>query len=60
MENKGRKMGLLNLFKPSKSVVVVDVISLFNALGIKGDVSPRTQLQVLRRLTRFAEREKLN
>ena len=52
-------MGLLNLFKPSKSVVVVDVISLFHALGIKGDVSPRTQLQVLRRLTRFAEREEV-
>ncbi|MFL2877104.1 MAG: hypothetical protein ACJZ86_04570 [Pontiellaceae bacterium] len=52
-------MGLLNFFKPSNSVVVVDVISLFNALGMKGDVSPRTQLQVLRRLTRFAEREKV-
>ena len=52
-------MGLLNLFKPSKSVVVVDVISLFHALGMKGDVSPRTQLQVLRRLTRFAEREEV-
>ncbi len=52
-------MGLLNLFKPSKSVVVVDVISLFDALGIGGDVSPRTQLQVLRRLTRFAEREEV-
>ncbi len=52
-------MGLLSLFKPSKSVVVVDVISLFNALGMKGDISPRTQLQVLRRLTRFAEREEV-
>ena len=52
-------MGLLSLFRSSKSVVVVDVTSLFNALGMKGDVSPRTQLQVLRRLTRFAEREEV-
>jgi hypothetical protein len=59
MEKKGKKMGLLSLFRSSKSVVVVDVTSLFDALGMKGDVSPRTQLQVLRRLTRFAEREEV-
>jgi G3E family GTPase len=50
-------MGLLNLFKTASDPVVVDMLSLFESLGMKGEVSPRTQLQVLRRLTRFAERE---
>ena len=50
-------MGLLNLFKTASNTVVVDMLSLFESLGMKGEVAPRTQLQVLRRLTRFAERE---
>ncbi len=52
-------MGLLNLFKPSRNVVVVDMISLFDSLGMKGDIPPRAQLQMLARLTRFAEREQI-
>jgi len=52
-------MGLFNLFKPSKTVVVVDGVSLNDAAGMKGNVAPRNQLQLLRRLSRFAEREKL-
>jgi len=53
-------MGLFNLFKPKKSkVVVIDGISLAESLGMKGDLAPRTQLQLLRRIARFAEREKL-
>ncbi len=52
-------MSLFNLFKSSKTVLVVDGISLNDALGLKGKVPPRTQLQVLRRLARFAQRENL-
>ena len=52
-------MGLFGLFKPSKTIVVVDGLSLNEALGMKGKVPPRNQLQLLRRLSRFAEREKV-
>ncbi len=52
-------MGLFNLFKASKTVVVVDGASLNDALGMKGKIPPRNQLQLLRRLSRFAEREKV-
>ncbi|MEN7973271.1 MAG: hypothetical protein ABFR47_05505 [Verrucomicrobiota bacterium] len=52
-------MGLFNLFKSSKTVVVIDGVSLNEALGMKGKVPPRTQLQLLRRLSRFAQREKI-
>jgi hypothetical protein len=53
-------MGLFNLFKPAKAVLVIDGVSLNESLGMKGNVPPRTQLQVLRRLSRFAQREKLS
>jgi len=52
-------MGLFNLFTASKTVVV-DGLSLNEALGMKGNIPPRNQLQMLRRLSRFAEREKLD
>jgi hypothetical protein len=53
-------MGLFDLFKASsKTVLVVDGVSLNNALGMKGNVPPRNQLQLLRRLSRFSEREKI-
>lgn len=52
-------MGLFNLFKASKTTVVVDGVSLSEALGMKGKVPPRNQLQLLRRLSRFSEREKV-
>ncbi|MEN8256072.1 MAG: hypothetical protein ABFR33_11455 [Verrucomicrobiota bacterium] len=52
-------MGLFSLFKPSKTVVIVDGVSLNEALGMKGKIPPRSQLQLLRRLSRFAQREKL-
>ena len=52
-------MGLFNLFKASKTILIVDGLSLNEALGMKGKVPPRNQLQMLRRLARFAEREKL-
>ena len=52
-------MGFFNLFKASKTVVVVDGVSLNEALGMKGNVPPRNQLQTLRRLARFSQREKI-
>ena len=53
-------MGLFNLFKPAETVLVVDVVALHESLGMKGNVAPRNQLQTLRRLARFAQREKLS
>jgi len=52
-------MGLFNLFKPAKTVLVVDCVSLNDTLGMKGKVPPRNQLQMLRRLARFSQREKI-
>jgi hypothetical protein len=52
-------MGLFGLFKASKTILVVDGVSLNDALGMKGNIPPRNQLQMLRRLARFAQREKL-
>jgi hypothetical protein len=52
-------MGLFNLFKPARTVLVVDAVSLNDSLGMKGKVPPRNQLQTLRRLSRFSQREKI-
>jgi len=52
-------MGLFNLFKSGKTTLVIDGVSLNEALGMKGNIPPRSQLQVLRRLSRFSQREKL-
>jgi hypothetical protein len=52
-------MGLFNLFQSSKTVVVIDGVSLNESLGQKGKVAPRNQLQLLRRLSRFSQREKV-
>ena len=52
-------MALFGLFKSSRTVIVVDGISLNEALGMKGKIPPRNQLQLLRRLARFAQREKI-
>ncbi|MBT8043197.1 MAG: hypothetical protein HKP10_04920 [Kiritimatiellales bacterium] len=52
-------MGLFNLLKPARKVLVVDAVSLNESLGMKGNVPPRSQLQTLRRLSRFSQREKL-
>jgi len=53
-------MALFGLFKSSKTVVVVDGVSLNENLGMKGKIPPRNQLQLLRRLSSFAQREKLD
>lgn len=52
-------MGLFNLFKPARPVLVVDAVSLNESMGMKGKVPPRNQLQTLRRLSRFSQREKI-
>ena len=52
-------MGLFSLFKPAQTVLVIDTVSLNESLGMKGKVPPRNQLQLLRRLARFSQREKL-
>ncbi len=52
-------MGLFNLFKSAKTVLVVDAVSLNESMGMKGKVPPRNQLQMLRRLSRFSQREKI-
>ena len=52
-------MALFNLFKSNKTTLVVDGVSLSEGLGLKGNIPPRSQLQVLRRLARFSQREKL-
>jgi len=51
-------MGLLNLLKTKKTVLVIDGASLNEAMGMKGKTSPRNQLQILRNLARFSDREK--
>jgi hypothetical protein len=53
-------MGLFNLLKPAQTVLVIDTVSLNESLGIKGKVPPRNQLQLLRRLARFSQREKIS
>lgn len=53
-------MGLFNLFKPAKTVLVIDGVALNESLGMKGKVPPRNQLQLLRRLARFSQREKID
>ncbi len=52
-------MGLFDRFKIGKTVIVMDGVSLNDAAGMKGSVAPRNQLQLLRRLSRFSEREKV-
>ena len=53
-------MGLFSLLKPSKKTIIIDGVSLNESLGMKGKVPPRNQLQMLRRLSRFSQREKLS
>ena len=53
-------MGLFSFLKPSKKTVIIDGVSLNASLGMKGKVPPRNQLQLLRRVSRFAQREKLS
>lgn len=50
-------MGFFNIFKASKKTVVVDGLSFTE--GGNNRIPPRNQLQLLRRLSRFAKKENL-
>jgi len=53
-------MSFLGVFKAKQKSIVIDGVSYNEASGYKGRVAPRNQLHSLRRLARFATREKLN
>ncbi|MBM4153088.1 MAG: hypothetical protein FJ220_06170 [Kiritimatiellaceae bacterium] len=50
----------MGLFGKTKSVLVVDTAAVLKTKGMRGGASPRQQLQLLRALSRFVQREKLN
>ena len=52
-------MNLFKFFKKKKPILVIDMLSLFRSLGEKGNISPRIQLQILRRITKFSDRENI-
>jgi len=49
----------MGLFGTTKSVLVVDTSAVLKAKGVRGRAAPRQQLQILRALSRFVQREKL-
>ncbi|NOU36759.1 MAG: hypothetical protein HOO88_08315 [Kiritimatiellaceae bacterium] len=49
----------MGLFSKAKSVLVVDTAAVLKTKGMRGYVAPRQQLQILRALSRFVQREKL-
>lgn len=50
----------MGLFGTAKSVLVVDTAAVLRTKGMRGRVAPRQQIQLLRALSRFVQREKLN
>ena len=52
-------MNFLKLIIKRKPFLVVDMISLLKFQGMKNDFSPRAQLQVLRKLSKFSLKENL-
>ena len=52
-------MQLFKFFKKKRPTIIIDMLSLFRSLGIKSSVSPRIQLQILRRITKFSDRENI-
>jgi hypothetical protein len=49
----------MGLFGKAKTTLVVDVAAVLKAKGARGNIAPRQQLQILRSLSRFVQREKL-
>jgi hypothetical protein len=49
----------MGLFSKAKSVLVVDTAAVLKTKGTRGYAAPRQQLQILRALSRFVQREKL-
>jgi hypothetical protein len=50
----------MGLFGTAKSVLVVDTAAVLRTKGMRGRVAPRQQIQLLRALSRFVQREKLS
>lgn len=49
----------MGLFGIAKATLVVDIDAVLKAKGVRGNIAPRQQLQILRSLTRFVQRENL-
>lgn len=49
----------MGLFAAAKPVLVVDVAAVLKAKGVRGHAAPRQQLQILRALSRVAQRENI-
>ncbi|MCU0858891.1 MAG: hypothetical protein MUC65_10875 [Pontiellaceae bacterium] len=49
----------MGLFGKANSVLVVDTAAVLKTKGVRGGAAPRQQLQILRALSRFVQREKL-
>jgi hypothetical protein len=49
----------MGLFGKTKSVLVVDTAAVLKTKGVRGRAAPRQQLQLLRSLSRIAQRENL-
>jgi hypothetical protein len=49
----------MGLFGKAKSVLVVDTAAVLKTKGVRGRAAPRQQLQLLRALSRFVQRENL-
>lgn len=49
----------MGLFGKAKSVLVVDTAAVLRTKGVRGRAAPRQQLQILRSLSRFVQRENL-
>jgi len=50
----------MGLFGTTKTTMVVDVAAVLKSKGVRGRAAPRQQIQILRTLSRFVQREKLN
>lgn len=50
----------MGLFGKSKRTMVVSIDAVLKSKGVRGSVAPRQQLQVLRSLSRLAQREKMD
>ncbi|MGE4489913.1 MAG: hypothetical protein AB7E95_10270 [Kiritimatiellales bacterium] len=49
----------MGLFATAKPVLVVDLDAVLKTKGVRGRAAPRQQLQILRSLSRFVQREKI-
>lgn len=53
-------MNILKYVNLNNQLLIIDMISLLKFSGLKNDFSPRTQLQFLRKLSKFSLKEKIN